>query len=210
MSIHQQFFCPECGAEGTLDVKYESWRRVQDPQVGSEYGRLRLHWNIEEDQEEQCRGYRCSSCNKDLSEEQVIKSVKTKTNNVTVSHNPESAVFYITRGWLHTLHNTKESNGTTAYDSLKQSFMCTMTENFILDQFLIPISREFVRYVLANVDLNIDNGFWQYELESEATPIMATWDAETIRHMLGLNTDNTEMFAKVIKEIGWNFIKDRK
>lgn len=68
----------------------------------------------------------------------------------------------------------------------------------------------FVQYVLNNVDLNMVNGFWQYELETDAAPILAKFDASALCHMVHRATDNTDRFDTVIREMGWYLIKDHK
>lgn len=206
MSKDQQFFCPECRAEGTLDARYDVWRRVKDPYI-SEYGKL--HWNREADPEERLVGYRCSKCRKLLTEEKVIASIKTRVDEITLKEPPESVVFYVTRRWLETLHNTIEKKQKrNKYFALKDDL--DVVENSLLEQYLIPISRMFVQYVLNNVDLNMVNGFWQYELETDVAPILARFDAQDLCHMVNPNTDNTVCFDTMIREMGWYLIKDHK
>lgn len=205
MSKDQQFFCPECGAEGTLDARYDVWRRVKDPYI-SEYGKL--HWNREADPEERLAGYRCSQCQKELSEERVSASIKTRVDEITIKEPPEAAVFYVARGWLSSMHDTPGEQGLDMYVTIKEAL--AIGEEMLLEQYLIPISRMFVQYVLNNVDLNMVNGFWQYELETDAAPILAKFDACELCHMAYHTTDNTDRFDTVIREMGWYLIKDHK
>lgn len=205
MNKDQQFFCPECGAEGTLDVRYEVWRRVKDPRIG-EHGNL--YWDTEADPEEQLTGYRCSVCRAHFSEARVSASIKTRVDEITVKNPPEAAVFYVSRGWLTELPNVPGEKDLDMCDTIKEAL--SIGEEMLLEQYLIPISRAFVLYVLDNVDLNTVNGFWQYELENDSAPVLAKFNAATIVQMASPDADNTERFDNVIREMGWYLIKDHK